>query len=130
MKTFIACAVLGALALTPIIATAGLKSSATVSITSTKFSGNLADVRNSADGVQYIGCQIGSEYSYCSARNAAGSSVMCSSSNPGVMAAIAAITPNSHLEVYFSAGSCTTVWVRTMSNWATPLGASTMVGVP
>jgi len=122
MKKLALCALLGALAFTPVVASAGLKSSpGLVTLTSSRFSGVVSDARNSADNVQYIGCQGGGTFSYCFARNAAGSSVMCSTSDAGLMAAIRGLTPNSKLEVGYHTGSCTYVWVWTQSSLAAPL---------
>jgi hypothetical protein len=87
-------------------------------------SGNLGDVRRSADAVQTIGCYIrwgataSGSYLSCSARSAAGQYVSCFSYEPSphMMAAIASIDENASLGFGWSAnGDCTSVMVTKTS---------------
>jgi hypothetical protein len=65
--------------------------------------GTLTGARYSADSTQYIGCEVEkhdgySPYILCAARNLAGTSVSCSSTDPRLVDAVKAITDSSFIE--------------------------------
>jgi hypothetical protein len=101
---------------------AGLKSNSTVFInTATRVAnGSLGAARNTADAVQHIGCYTNafpaSVTTFCQARNAAGTSVSCSTSSANLVAVVRGMTGDSHL--WFSwdaAGTCTEIDVYNVS---------------
>jgi hypothetical protein len=60
--------------------------------------GSLRDARDSADSVAYIGCNLfafdsDSSMMLCQARDAAGTSLFCSTQDPGLIQLAAAINP-------------------------------------
>jgi hypothetical protein len=89
--------------------------------------GNLTDARQSADGVQFIGCTltgyrngIGNGVVYCFARNAAGQSASCYTRevSPYMASAVAAMGPHTNLQFYWfqSSGECRSVSVTASSD--------------
>lgn len=117
--------VVGAL-LVPAGAIAGWKTSEPVSITTVSSStvrlrGSLIGAHNSADTVQYIGCQNRYDFSYCMGRDSTGRTVMCSTGDPGKMAVMASLTPASYLDVTMVNGTCTTLEMSTGSRWMSPV---------
>lgn len=102
---------------------AGFKSGWEVSIDTVNrnASGTLGNVRNSADNTQHIGCSVsltssGLSSMFCSARNAAGTIVSCSSNLASFVALVQSIKQDS--QVYFSwdtSGTCTYLYVAEYS---------------
>jgi len=114
--------VLVAAALVPATAIGGWKTSEEVSFTTlsnnqVRMTGSLIGAHNSADNVQYIGCQNMADFSYCWGRNASGKTMQCSTSNRGMMEAMASVNPASYLKITMQAGSCVGVEVNTSSRW-------------
>lgn len=78
--------------------------------------GDLGAARNSADSVQLFSCYtttyVGADYGSCYARDAAGATTSCYTTDPGLLAAIRSVQGDSY--VYFAAdasATCTTVQV-------------------
>lgn len=95
---------------------AGLKSTIPVSINTANrtASGALGSARNSADVVQHIGCYTyampASVTTFCQARDAAGTSVSCSTTAANLVQVVRGMSGDSHL--WFSwnaAGTCTEI---------------------
>jgi hypothetical protein len=109
----------------PAAALAGYKTSPEVTITTSSTStfvrGSLVGAHNSADSVQYIGCQIRGDFAYCWARNAAGHTAMCSTSDAGKMAAMRTTNAASYLNITITNGSCTSLEVTTASQYMSPI---------
>ncbi|QSQ21754.1 hypothetical protein JY651_42490 [Pyxidicoccus parkwayensis] len=107
------------LALAPAVAQAGTKctSPATVDVTNRWARGALGSVRNTADTVSNIYCIVYSYgYAFCSARDAAGVTGSCGTSDPGYINTLQAMTQDSY--VYFTwdtAGTCNYMVVENMS---------------
>jgi len=78
-------------------------------------SGALGSARNSPDGVQYIACvyhAFGLPEAQCVARNAAGLTRSCLTSNPAHLAAIAAINDDKSITfTWDESGLCTGVHI-------------------
>ncbi len=113
-------------ALAPAAALAGYKISPDVTITSSSSNtlivrGSLIGAHNSADSVQYIGCQIRYDFAYCWARDAAGKTAMCSTSDVGKMEAMRTTNAASYLNITMTAGSCGNLEVSTGSQWMSPI---------
>lgn len=128
-KVAIAATALASLGLVS-VASAGSKANLTVLInTSPVYSaqGSLGSARASADTVQFIGCTIVTEaYSgapvttgSCSATNAAGTSVSCSTTDPEIIATIATVGINSFIRFTSNTngGECTSIRVVNSSQW-------------
>jgi hypothetical protein len=101
---------------------AGMKNTAPVVIDLTnRFAGgSLGDARNSQDAIQYIGCSsIGgtSQNSmYCSAKDAAGTYVNCTSSDSRLIDETRALTGESAIQFSWDANAnCTSLYVATYS---------------
>jgi hypothetical protein len=67
----------------------------------------MAAARNSANDVEYIGCEVkttigGGPWVTCIARNAAGTSVQCTSNNSWMIQAANAISPEAMLRFHWS----------------------------
>jgi hypothetical protein len=101
---------------------AGLKSNSPVFIdTGLRIAnGSLGSVRNTADAVQHIGCYTNafaaSVTTFCQARNAAGTSISCSTTSANLVNVVHGLTGDSHL--WFSwnaAGTCTEIDVYNVS---------------
>lgn len=84
-----------------------------VNLTSRHASGGFGTARNSADSVQYIGCDV---YGYttsvprvsCYARSAAGTYASCSSTDPNLLAVARSISDDSIVSFNWDAsGTCT-----------------------
>jgi len=122
-----------AAALAPAVALGGQQLAPGVSITSTSTStrvrGSLIGARNSADTLQYIGCQVNYSFGYCWARDAKGTSVQCSSSEAGRMAAMRMVNATSYLDFTIKAGSCTNIEVSNASRYL-PATSTGMVALP
>lgn len=82
--------------------------------------GAVSSARNSGDPYQSIGCTFYSGYAYCTATNAAGFGVGCSTNNPADLVAIAGI--NSMSYIYFignptNGGECTYLEISNSSEF-------------
>jgi hypothetical protein len=80
--------------------------------------GELGYVRNTPDSVQYIGCTIKGNAGSCTARNAAGTTRSCSTTDAKWLSTIAAVNGDSYL--YFrwdTEGKCNLIIVE---NHSTP----------
>ena len=79
--------------------------------------GSIGSARNSADSVQYIGCSIEADSSTdpliaCFATDETGTSALCTSSSPRLVAAVQAITSLSFIDFQWDSDqSCTFVYV-------------------
>jgi hypothetical protein len=118
--------VLSALAIAALIgvapvAHAGFKSSfgVTTDPVSRYANGTMGSARASADAVQYMSCYAtyaSSAGAFCVARDAAGTTVSCFTSDPNKVAIVSAMTSYSY--VYFSydaSGTCTQILVQNSS---------------
>ena len=100
-------------------AVAGLKSTATVSISGTttgSAEGSTGSARNSSNNTEYIGCQVvaldSGPWMSCYAKNSAGTFRSCMSSSSAYMANARALSGDVY--IYFSwdsAGSCNNVTI-------------------
>jgi len=79
--------------------------------------GSIGSARNSADSVQYIGCSIEADSSTdpliaCFATDETGTSALCTSSSPRLVAAVQGITSLSFIDFQWDSDqSCTFVYV-------------------
>jgi len=101
-------------------ALAGGKTSYQVTINDTGVkpyaTGDLGYVRNTADQVQYIGCETTAVLASCYAVNSAGLYKSCSTTDPALIDLVHSLNGDSTL--YFSwntSGNCTVIRVRTDS---------------
>ena len=116
MKTALGCRhwLAGVAALTVLgsasAAWAGTKWGYTLSISSSNFSGSLANVRASSDANDYIGCVSNGSWAQCVARNST-TTKSCTSSDSSFIAAVNGIDASSFINVgYDAAGTCT--WIK------------------
>lgn len=110
--------VAGALATTAI---AGFKTGQQVVIAdaSKMANGELGTVRNSADTVQYIGCTVQGDAGSCTARNSAGLTRSCSTTETKWLNTMRALDGDSYLTFKWDAnGKCTYVSVQNSSTSA------------
>ncbi|RKG86179.1 hypothetical protein D7W82_17440 [Corallococcus sp. CA049B] len=105
------------------ISFAGERFSSSVSLDATarRFSGNLGTARNGSDSLSYLWCaSTGSGVGWCHARDAAGVTLSCATTDAGMLATIRSLNSDSRLEVlYDSAGMCTFIFVATGSHFET-----------
>ncbi|XXF74908.1 hypothetical protein P2318_17695 [Myxococcaceae bacterium GXIMD 01537] len=104
------------------VSMAGTKYVVDVQIDGSRAYGSIGFARNTADSVQSIGCATsfggGSSSGQCNARNAAGHSVSCFTTNPQAIAVMQSINDSSW--VYFSwdaSGQCVNVQVENASTY-------------
>lgn len=114
------------LAAIPATAVAGYKVSEQVSIVTVSSStvrvrGSLIGAHNSADNLQYIGCQIRYDFAYCWARDSSGRTAMCSTSEAGRLAAMRSVNAASYLDITMTNGSCANMEISTSSKWMSPV---------
>jgi len=84
--------------------------------------GNLGYARNTSDATQSIGCWNDGTTGHCYAANSAGIYRQCSTSDPGMLAAIRSLNGDSYLLFYWnSGGQCTYIQVENSSS-TTPKG--------
>ena len=75
--------------------------------------GDLGYVHNTPDSIQYIGCTTSGSSASCFARNLAGLSRSCSTSNPTMLAALHALNGDSYLIFGWNpSGQCTFISVH------------------
>lgn len=115
VRFFVAVAVVGGVFLSggvTRLARAGARADIQVTVLSNGFSGVLSSARNSADAVQYIGCEIyksgsGSPVTaLCYAREASGAYASCSTTDGGLIQVLSTLKSDDYLVVYVSGSSC------------------------
>lgn len=127
-KTLISTGVAAAVFLAAAGAYAGYKASiGAPSISPTFAVGVAGAARATADTNSYAGCSLlnsgTSTIGFCTIADATGATKTCSFSNPGMVQAVASITPNSAIRLFFDAsGNCTQLYIDTYSFYlpATP----------
>lgn len=103
---------------------AGFKSATEVNVSGNSAYGSLASARNSADGVQYIGCHLytyntGSASVACYATSASGVQGSCSSTNALIVDAVRSMNGDSYILFRWdTAGACTYLVVSNASQYA------------
>lgn len=97
------------------------------SISSTFAVGVMGAARATPDSNSYAGCSLlnsgSSTLGFCTIADATGATKTCSFSNPAMAAAVASITPDSAIRLFFDAsGNCTQLYIDTYSFYlpATP----------
>jgi hypothetical protein len=87
-------------------------------------SGSIGAVRNSADGTQYIGCDVvlwnGSFHGrevHCYARDQFGNTRDCRTRDGDAVSVAASITSDSRLQFNWSGSNCEQIQVRNSSTW-------------
>lgn len=86
--------------------------------------GSVGAARSSADTLQYIGCSVyayedGFTYAGCSAKNAAGTFVNCSSSVPAIVETVRNMPSDGFVQFYWNTnGDCTYVSLGNYSYYA------------
>lgn len=97
------------------------------SISSTFAVGVMGATRATPDGNSYAGCSLlnsgTTTLGFCTIADAAGATKTCSFSNPAMAQAVASITPDSAIRLFFDAsGNCTQLYIDTYSFYlpATP----------
>ncbi len=84
--------------------------------------GSIGSARNSEDSVQYIGCSIEADLTHdpmaaCFAMDVTGTTVLCTSSSPRIVAAVQGISSLSFLDfLWDSEGNCTYVFLVSVSS--------------
>ena len=127
-KTWISGGIVALVLLSGAGAYAGYKASiGAPSISSTFAVGVMGAARATADSNSYAGCSLlnsgTSTIGFCTIADATGATKTCSFSNPGMAQAVASITPNSAIRLFFDAsGACTQLYIDTYSFYlpATP----------
>ena len=106
----------------PVAARAGYKSTDYAGTDGSSYGyGSIGDARNSGDANQYIGCDTfensgGTMTSYCYARNSAGTSYYCYSTDPNFVATASTITESSYIDFDGPVGGvCTYIQVSNYS---------------
>lgn len=127
-KTWISGGIVALVLLSGAGAYAGYKASiGAPSISPTFAVGVMGAARATADSNSYAGCSLlnsgTSTIGFCTIADATGATKTCSFSNPGMAQAVASITPNSAIRLFFDAsGACTQLYIDTYSFYlpATP----------
>ena len=116
------------LALSGASAIAGYKTNPPIQTSPTAAFGPMGTARNSADSIQYMGCELTSTTTYtnaiCSARDANGVTYVCWTQNEQLLKAVAAMTDGAHIVFTFAAADpsqCTSISVKTSSRFAPPV---------
>ncbi len=114
------------LVVAPATALAGYKVSEQVTIqtvnsSTVRLRGSLIGAHNSADNLQYIGCQNRYDFSYCWGRDSSGRTAMCSTAETGRTAAMRSVNAASYVDVTMVNGACTTIEISTSSKWMSPV---------
>jgi len=110
-------------------ATAGLKSSVPVGVNLSAGHawGAMGAARNTSNNVEYIGCGVETSWSSglfnlaplvtCSGRSAGGTSFMCTSIDPKILAAVRGLTGDANLDLEWdSSGECVSIGVSIYSD--------------
>lgn len=114
--------VLAALSL-PGVAAAGMRDYVPVWISGGAAGGTIGSARNSADTVEYIGCQVssnwgGTPWAACYAKNSSGSYLTCSSSAPGLVDVAKNIYADAYIYFYRNSdGSCGNLFIDNCSSY-------------
>jgi hypothetical protein len=104
------------------IAYAGYKTTYLVSVDAPNRTayGSMGDARASSDSLQYIGCSYAGYSTYgsgtCNARNSAGQSVYCYTSDAPMLAAIASVNDGYLYFQWDANGKCTYIYSSNSSN--------------
>lgn len=82
-------------------------------------SGTLVDARGSADNIQIIGCSIvAGGIGWCYARNSAGVSGSCSTTDPDLLAAIRSVTDESYISFnWYNGSTCSDIVIHKYSHF-------------
>ena len=105
---------------------AGARLTSNVVVTSTMFSGSIAQARASSDSRQQIGCSLtantaGGSFGGCSAMDAAGNTKSCTFDSrvmPQFAQAVAIMSSNSFISVWFNPdGTCSGVRISNASTY-------------
>jgi hypothetical protein len=102
---------------------AGQRGGEPVSFGNNSAQGSLGNVRNTSDRTQLIGCTLlgfpSGVRAVCVATNSAGTTRMCSSTEPGIIQAVQSINSDSFVFFEFNgSGDCTSVQVEAFSHYA------------
>jgi hypothetical protein len=82
-------------------------------------SGALGAVRNTANLVEYIGCDVYNTFGICFATNSAGTSRSCFTYDANLINNMRSVTSDSLVLFYWDAnGYCSQIIVENSSNWA------------
>jgi hypothetical protein len=126
-RMWIGIAALAGVMLTGAGAFAGYKFSSAPSISPTFAVGIMGSARATADSNAYIGCTLqgttggASSNGFCMIADAAGTSKTCSFSSASIAQAVASMTANSAVRMWFdAAGNCTQVAIDNYS-WYLPI---------
>ncbi|HEX8111987.1 MAG TPA: hypothetical protein VF516_29850 [Kofleriaceae bacterium] len=127
-KMWISGGIVAAVLLSGAGAYAGYKASiGAPSISSTFAVGVMGAARATSDSNSYAGCSLlnsgTTTLGFCTVADATGATKTCSFSNPAMAQAVASITPDSAIRLFFDAsGNCTQLYVDTYSFYlpATP----------
>lgn len=121
-RTWIGVVVLAGVMLTGAGAFAGYKFSSAPSISPTFAVGIMGSARATADTNAYLGCTLGGTTSgstangFCQITDSTGASKTCSFSSASIAQAVASMTANSAVRLFFdSAGNCTQVVIDNYS---------------
>jgi hypothetical protein len=97
-----------------------LTQTVTVNTASRVAYGSLGSARASADTVQFIGCSaLHTGATICTAKNSAGTSATCSTTDPAFRSAANSLNGDSRLEFgWNTSGACTYLQVENYSSWA------------
>lgn len=110
-------AVLATLTAAPV--QAGWKQNYPVRIVGNVASGSIGSARNSGDSTQWIECSIDASSSgswgQCFAKTATGATLICGTSDPNMLAAIANLKSYGHVEFTSAGGACTRITTRVAS---------------
>jgi hypothetical protein len=123
-RTSLALAIALSAGLATSVSWAGMRSISSVYVTTTNryAAGSLGSARNSADSMQYIGCETtatdASAYVSCVARNSAGTAAYCYSTSSNLVAAARAINGDAHLSFNWNdQGECTQIRATSSSQY-------------
>jgi hypothetical protein len=115
-------AVLATLTAAPV--QAGWKQNYPVRIVGNVASGSIGSARNSGDSTQWIECTLDANpmasWGQCFAKTASGAWLICGTSNPNLLAAIANLKSYGHVEFTVDSGNCTRITTRVSSYLAPP----------
>lgn len=94
------------------------------SLSPTYASGAMGAARATADSNSYAGCSLfnvgTSTQGFCTLADATGATKTCSFNNPAMVQAVASITPDSAIRLFFDAsGNCTQIYIDTYSFYLT-----------
>ena len=102
------------------IARAGLlyDTPVTINYTYSQAYGSIGSARNSTDQIQYLGCEAKVGYADCIAEDASGNWVMCSTTDPAMIAIAAGTNGDSEINFIWNGnGQCTNLWVANFSHY-------------